>query len=67
MEGWFFDIVVEGEVSGFRLLSVGYYYFNFVDYYVLLSVVVFKNCYYLLLFVFCDGEWVWVCGGILIY
>ena len=67
LEGRFPDIVVEGEVSGFRPSSAGHYYFNLVDYHASLSVAVFKNRHHLLPFVPRDGERVRVRGGISIY
>ena len=67
LEGQFPDVVVEGEVSGFRPSSTGHYYFNLVDREATLGVALFKNRHYLLTFVPADGMQVRVRGAISVY
>ena len=67
LEGQFGNVVVEGEVSGFRPSSTGHYYFNLVDREATLSVVLFKNRHFLLTFIPADGMLVRVRGAISVY
>ena len=67
LEDRFFDVLVEGEVSGFRPSSTGHYYFNLVDREATLTVALFKNRHHLLSFVPADGMLVRVRGAISVY
>ena len=67
LEGQFPNVVVEGEVSGFRPSSTGHYYFNLVDREANLSVALFKNRHFLLTFVPADGMLVRIRGAISVY
>ena len=67
LEGQFPNVVVEGEVSGFRPSSTGHYYFNLVDREATLGVALFKNRHYLLTFVPADGMLVRVRGAVSVY
>ena len=67
LEGQFPNVVVEGEVSGFRPSSTGHYYFNLVDREATLGVALFKNRHYLLTFIPADGMLVRVRGAISVY
>ena len=67
LEDRFFDVLVEGEVSGFRPSSTGHYYFNLVDREATLSVALFKNRHHLLSFLPADGMLVRVRGAISVY
>ena len=63
----FYDVVVEGEVSGFRPSSTGHFYFNLIDHEATLNVALFKNRHYLLGFLPADGMLVRVRGSISVY
>ena len=67
LEGQFGNVVVEGEVSGFRPSGAGHYYFNLIDRHASLSVALFKNRHYLLTFVPGDGMLVRVRGAVSVY
>ena len=67
LEDRFFDVLVEGEVSGFRPSSTGHYYFNLVDREATLSVALFKNRHHLLSFLPADGMLVRIRGAISVY
>ncbi len=67
LEGEFPDVLVEGEVAGFRPSSTGHYYFNLIDRDASLSVALFKNRHFLLTFRPADGMLVRVRGGISVY
>ena len=67
LERQFPNVVVEGEVSGFRPSSTGHYYFNLVDREATLGVALFKNRHYLLTFVPADGMLVRVRGAVSVY
>ena len=67
LEDRFFDVLVEGEVSGFRPSSTGHYYFNLVDREATLNVALFKNRHHLLSFVPADGMLVRIRGPISVY
>lgn len=67
LEGQFSNVVVEGEVSGFRPSSTGHYYFNLVDRSATLGVALFKNRHFLLTFIPADGMLVRVRGAISVY
>ena len=67
LEGHFADVLVEGEVAGFRPSSTGHYYFNLVDRDASLSVALFKNRHPLLSFLPADGMLVRVRGSISVY
>ena len=67
LEDRFFDLLVEGEVSGFRPSSTGHYYFNLVDREASLGVALFKNRHHLLSFLPADGMLVRVRGAISVY
>ena len=67
LEDRFFDVVVEGEVSGFRPSSTGHFYFNLVDREATLSVALFKNRHHLLGFLPADGMRVRVRGAVSVY
>ena len=67
LEDRFFDVLVEGEVSGFRPSSTGHLYFNLVDREATLNVALFKNRHHLLSFRPADGMLVRVRGSISIY
>ena len=67
LEDRFFDVLVEGEVSGFRPSSTGHYYFNLVDREATLGVALFKNRHHLLSFLPADGMLVRIRGAISVY
>ena len=67
LEDRFFDVLVEGEVSGFRPSSTGHYYFNLVDSEATLNVALFKNRHHLLNFLPADGMLVRVRGSVSVY
>lgn len=67
LEDRFFDVLVEGEVSGFRPSSAGHCYFNLVDREATLNVALFKNRHHLLSFLPADGMLVRVRGAISVY
>ena len=67
LEDRFFDVLVEGEVSGFRPSSTGHYYFNLVDREATLSVALFRNRHHLLGFLPADGMLVRIRGAISVY
>ena len=67
LEDRFFDVLVEGEVSGFRPSSTGHYYFNLIDREATLSVALFRNRHHLLGFLPADGMLVRIRGAISVY
>jgi exodeoxyribonuclease VII large subunit len=67
LEGEFFSITVEGEISNFRPSSTGHLYFSLKDEQSVLSAVMFKNRSFGLSFTPADGMVVRAAGNISVY
>ncbi|UCF99074.1 MAG: exodeoxyribonuclease VII large subunit [Spirochaetaceae bacterium] len=67
LEGEFFGITVEGEISNFRPSSTGHLYFSLKDEQSVLSAVMFKNRLFGLSFKPADGMVVRATGNISVY
>jgi exodeoxyribonuclease VII large subunit len=67
LEGEFFGITVEGEISNFRPSSTGHLYFSLKDDQAVLSAVMFKNRIFGLTFKPADGMVVRATGNISVY
>jgi exodeoxyribonuclease VII large subunit len=67
LEGEFFGVTVEGEISNLRPSSTGHLYFSLKDEQAVLSVVMFKNRLFGLTFKPADGMVVRASGNISVY
>ncbi len=67
LEGEFYSITVEGEISNFRPSSTGHLYFSLKDEQSVLSAVMFKNRSFALSFKPADGMVVRASGNISVY
>lgn len=67
LEGQFYDVTVEGEISNFRPSSTGHLYFTLKDADAVLSAVMFRNRLSTLAFTPADGQRVVAWGNISVY
>lgn len=67
LEGAFYGLTVEGEISNFRPSSTGHWYFTLKDDRAMIGAIMFKNRLWKLDFVPKDGEKVVVTGKIDVY